>query len=414
MAAVIFAVARKYKTLLNPVSFFGAFFFAASVLSPLLSAELGLFVVPKRAVDQATFLSALYFAVFGVAYLVRTSPFRSLLEGLVKLGRPFVIVNRSEITVLGTGFLATQFVILYMILMSASGAGLMWLTDPRQAYQLYRSGVGFWWSLSEATLMLLFLIMLFRKENTPRKIVFLTVLFSGLAFFLGSKSHILAYPVVSAFYFNFWVRRVRTAALAVGSVILLSMVIALQLVQKTADTLFDALRYFDYFNYSAAFLDKFRHSHFRHGAIMMSDSWYYVPRFLYPDKPFVYGQNLLIGFLNPGFESTVHRTGFTPGMLQWSVGYADFGIAGVVAVALATAWVSKAAFEYFLESRSFVSLALLIQIGFVYHLDLFPSAPFPVFWVWLLGQGFFFWLFRSLVPYASSAGGPGSNFEVSS
>ena len=396
VVSLVLLASRKYKTLLNPVSFFGAYFFVASVLSPLLFLQLKVLTISKSATDYAIFLSALYFATFGAAYLFNLSPLRLPLEAVARVSRPFAIADRSDLSLPGIGLLALQFVAIYAVLMAASGAGTMWLSDTRKAYQFHRGGVGIWWSLCQAALMLLFLTALFRWGNTRWKVFLQTILFFGLAFFLGSKASMLSYPVVAAFYTHFRVRRIRTSAVLLGSALLLFLVLALQLVQRTADTLADALRYFDYFTYSARFIERFHHLGFQYGQIVASDLWYYVPRALYPEKPYVYGQNLLIGFMNPGFERTVRHTGFTPGMLQWSVGYADFGAFGVVGAALVAAWISKAAFEYFLRNRDFVSFALVIQLGFVYYIELFPNAPFPIFWIWFLLQGAMFWTLGGL------------------
>lgn len=396
VVSLVLLVSRKYRTLLNPVSFFGAYFFVASVLSPLLFLQLKVLTISKSATDYAIFLSALYFATFGAAYLFKLSPLRLPLEAVPKLSRPFAIADRSDVSLPGIGLLAVQFVAFYVALMVASGAGLMWLSDTRKAYQFHRGGAGVWWSLCQATLMLLFLATLFRWGNKRRTIFLQTVLFSILAFFLGSKASILTYPVIAAFYTHFRIRRIRTRAILLGSALLLFLVLALQWIQSTAGTLSGALRYFDYFSYSARFIERFPHFRFRYGQVVASDLWYYVPRALYPEKPYAYGQNLLIGFMNPGFESTVRHTGFTPGMLPWSVGYADFGIFGVVGAALVTAWISKAAFEYFLKNRDFVSFVLLLQLGFVYYIELFPNAPFPIFWIWFLLEGAMFWILGGL------------------
>lgn len=406
---VVLLAARKYETVLNPVSFFGAYFFVASFLSPLLFLQLKLLTISKSAMDYAIFLSALYFATFGAAYLFNLSPLRFPLEAVPKLSRPFAIADRSDLSLPGICLVAVQFIAFYIALMVASGAGMMWLSNSREAYQLHRGGVGILWSLCQATLMLLFLTALFRWGNTRWKVFLQTVLFSSLAYFLGSKASMLSYPVVAAFYAHFRIHRIRTRTVFLGSALLLFLVLALQLVQRTAATLADALQYFDYFSYSARFIERFPNFRFRYGQVVASDLWYYVPRALYPEKPYAYGPNLLIAFMNPGFERIVRHTGFTPGMLPWAVGYADFGVLGVVGAALVTAWISKAAFEYFLKNRDFVSFVLMIQLGFVYYIELFPNAPFPIFWIWLLLEGVMFWTLGGLQVGGDPAANPPRN-----
>ncbi len=396
IASAIVLVTRKYNTFLTPVSLFGTHFFVSSVLSPWLFLKLKLLLIPKAAVNYTIVLSCLYFAAFSLAYLVKVSPLRSPLEFLARVSRPFLIEGGpSSLAVM---LLIAEFVVLYVALAVSSGAGVMWLTQSREAYQRYRTGVGVWWSLAQATLMLLFLAALFRWGKVRFKVWLLVLLCSGTAFFLGSKSFILAYPVVGAFYIHFLIRRMRALTFMLGGALLLAGVVGLQLAQHTAATVSDAIHYFDYFNYSARFLENFHGHAFRWGQITLSDLWFYVPRGLYPEKPFVYGQNNLLRYIYSGFDTTVRRTGFTPGMLPWSVGYADFGIPGVVGAGLLAAWVSKAVFERFLLRRDLLSLALVVQLGFVNFIELFPGAPFPLFWGWLVLEGFLLWLLNSLGP----------------
>src|ERR1019366_6911542 len=106
VVSLVLLASRKYKTLLNPVSFFGAYFFVASVLSPLLFLQLKVLTISKSATDYAIFLSALYFATFGAAYLFNLSPLRLPLEAVAKVSRPFAIADRSDLSLPGIGLLA--------------------------------------------------------------------------------------------------------------------------------------------------------------------------------------------------------------------------------------------------------------------------------------------------------------------
>src|SRR5271157_395897 len=396
--AVIILVSRKYGTLLNPVSFSGGYFFIATVLSPPLFLHLRLFTSSKQAINHAVLLSSLYFATLGATFLLTLSPLRKPLEAIVNISRPFTMGSRRDLTALASALLALQFVALYITLMMTSGVGLMWLTNTREAYQHHRQGVGVWWSLSQATLMLLFLATLCRRAGTRLKVFFYTIVFSTLAMFLGSKASALAYPVLAAVYIHYCISRIRTLTLVLDSMALVALFIAFQLIQGTAATLLNAFTYFDYFGTSAAFLDRFHQFGFRYGAVTLSYVWFYVPRALYSGKPFTYGPNVILTWIYPGFESVARRTGFTPGMLPWAVGYADFGVIGVMAAGAITAWIAKAVFEYFLDNRDFLSFVLMAQVGFIFFVELFPNAPFPIFWLWFMAEGLMFWTLRSLEP----------------
>jgi hypothetical protein len=300
------------------------------------------------------------------------------------------------------GLLALQFIVAYITIMIASGAGVMWLTNPRKAYVFHRAGVGLWWSLALGILMLLFLAMIFRWGRTSLRVFLFAALFCFIALRLGSKGFALVYFVIGTFFVQYRIRAIRFWPLLFGSALLLCSI--LQLVQGTADTLIDTLSYFDYFWHSARLIEGFGHRgfHFQYGAIMLSNLWYYVPRAVYPDKPFLYGLALIADWVYPGLFGVGHLR-YTPGLLQWAVGYADFGVIGVVGAAAVEGLIMKGVFEYFLEHRNFVAFVLLAQLGFVYNVELFPNLPFPLFWVWFMAEAGIFWMVRALAPKASTA-----------
>jgi oligosaccharide repeat unit polymerase len=376
------AVARKYGTLLNPVSFFGAFYFVATVIGPALYYSLGLFSAAEETVPFSLFLSALYFAAFSAAYLWRWSPLGGPLSRLVRFSRPFTpqIFERAPRLVLQVNGLL--FVLLYLALMVTSGAGTLWLTDSREAYQYYRTGVGVFWALCQASLMLNFLIWLKRCHKSLWKVILCTITFSILTLFLGSKASTLAYAVIAAFYVHNTVRPIRTRTILIGGLCLLALAMGLQVLQGTASTAVDALLYFDYFSNSNAFVHRIPEFGFRNGELTLSMVWFYVPRALVTSKPYSYGMQSIGDFLYPGSG----EVGFTPGFMQWAVPYADFGVAGVVLFGCLAAFVSRAAFEFFLHERSLESLVLLAQLGFVYYIEMFPNAPFLIFWCWMMFQ----------------------------
>jgi hypothetical protein len=375
-------VARKYGTLLNPVSFFGAFYFVATVVGPAFYQSLGLFSATEETVPYSLFLSALYFAAFTAAYLWRWSPLQKPLSRIVRFSRPLTpqIFERAPRLVLQINGLLL--LLLYIALMITSGAGTLWLTDSREAYQHYRTGVGVFWALCQASLMLNFLIWLKRCQKSVWKVILCTIGFSFLTLFLGSKASTLAYAVIAAFYVHNAVRPIRTRTILAGALCLLILAMGLQLWQGTASTAVDALLYFDYFAHSNTFLSRFEEFGTRNGELTFSMVWFYVPRALVPSKPYSYGMQSIGDFLYPGSA----EMGFTPGFMQWAVPYADFGISGVLLFGLLAAFVSRATFDLFLKERSLESLVLLAQLGFVYYIEMFPNAPFPIFWLWMMFQ----------------------------
>jgi hypothetical protein len=400
IVAMVLLVSRKYKTLLTPLTLFGGYWFISTVLAPILYLQLKLFPFHRSAIDYSISLSILYFGVLGMVFLVNFLPLDPLLSALVRVSRPLTLQDSDDFTGIAIGFLGLQFIASYCALTVTSGAGWMWLTNTREAYSYHRIGAGIWWAMAQADLMLLFLVLLFRRRRTVWEVVVLAFIFAVVDLFLGSKASSLSYPVVGMVFVNFCVRKVRIRFIVLGGALIFCSALALQVTQASARTLIDTLTYFNYFQNSAMMIASFRQFHFRYGMVTVSNLWFYVPRALYPDKPFAYGQHLIADWMYKGAA----KHGFTPGMLQRSVGYADFGVMGVMATAVLDGWIAKAAYQYLVTRRNLVSFVIMGQIGFIYYIQLFPTAPFPIFWIWLLTQGAVFWIFGSLAPVARNRG----------
>ena len=239
IVAVVLLAARKYGTLLTPLTFFGGFWFVATVFAPVLYLRLKLFGLRTSAIDYSILLSVIYFAVLGIVFLLRFSPLGPLLSALTKVSRPFTLQDANDLTGIAIVFLALEFVATYCVLMVASGAGWLWLTNPRDAYSYYRIGSGVWWAMAQADLMLLFLVLLFWRPLSVWKVFGLALIFAAVDLLLGSKATSLSYPIIGMLFANFCVRKTRTRAILLGGVMVFSAALALQLMQGTARTLQD-------------------------------------------------------------------------------------------------------------------------------------------------------------------------------
>lgn len=388
IAGFVIAVARKYGSLLNPVSFFGAFFFLCSIVEPELFRLSGLLDVSPHALDLALVANSLYFGAFGLAYTSRSSPLRWVFGLLRKLSRPFSMQGRRETPSVFLPLLMVEWLSIFASLMILSGAGLLWLTDPRSAYQFHRTGVGVIWALASATLFLAYFVWIVRYGESAFRVFSASLVFALLAMFLGSKGTSLAFPFIGMFYVHYHIRRISSVAIVGSAAALLLLVAALQILQGTAGSLASAALYFDYFINSAKYIDLGRP--LQYGHFTLSSLWEYVPRALYPDKPYAYGSSLLTDWIFPGSAAR----GDTPGIINWTVSYADFGLPGVIVNGLLTAWISKAVFESFITEKSIDVFALMAQLGFIYGVEMFPNAPFPIFWLWFMMQSSLFWLIK--------------------
>src|SRR6202034_3822393 len=92
-------------------------------------------------------------------------PFRWRFHRLFRFSWPVELKRCSWLAVFG---MLCQFVLVYSILMVASGVGLLWITNSREAYQEHKSSVGVFYSLGQATLLLTFISAIFLKAKNFR------------------------------------------------------------------------------------------------------------------------------------------------------------------------------------------------------------------------------------------------------
>jgi hypothetical protein len=150
--------------------------------------------------------------------------------------------------------------------------------------------------------------------------MFAASFFCTFLYFLGSKNNILILVVISGVYYNFYIKRISLLGCLLFLFISFSSILGLLYLQGSYDTLFYGMNYFkDYFNTTFKFISRFDEFGFRYGKGWLSSLWFYVPRGLFPDKPFEYGLTLIHRTLFPGYAALGH----TPGSLPWSLAYLD-------------------------------------------------------------------------------------------
>lgn len=196
-----------------------------------------------------------------------------------------------------------------------------------------------------------------------------------VAFFLGSKGQLLGFCLIALVYYNYNVGPVRWWVLAMAGAFALGSISLLQILQGTAENLTATILYADYFHNTSAFLlrvDEF--GGFQWGGVLLSSLWSYVPRSLYAEKPYEYGQVLINRILFPGAA----EGGSTPGLLLWAGDYLDFGLAGVLIGGLLRGlWFGWIHNYYLLGKPNVIGFVLLLQLGdFV---RVFAYIPTPAF-----------------------------------
>src|SRR5260370_5604863 len=161
----LFVVSRKYGTILNPIGLVSWFYLMAAVIVPAYSYSLGSLSAYDRVLPMASVLSSVYFGAVGLTFLIQRSPFRTFFRALFELMRPIEL--REETNGLSRLLLFVQAGVLFVVLMSLRGAGLLWITNSRGAYQndgVGGAGVG---GSGNAVLMAAHVVALFCKLMSP-------------------------------------------------------------------------------------------------------------------------------------------------------------------------------------------------------------------------------------------------------
>ena len=217
---------------------------------------------------------------------------------------------------------------LYTIYLSIFGLEV--LLHPRIVYQQTRLGFGpITFGLSMfAKLFLIFGLFYFRKKWL------LLLLASMLVYILGSKSNLIMFFIIYFYYKVFieekYISLNRFILISIGGFIFLLTIYFIFSPNLTMKQWSLVLMYFsqyaDYnFNFSIL-IDKLQH--FYYGLLALENNLYaFLPRFIYPDKPTIYGVFKLSYLIFP--EATLKFTG-APSFGIFGPFYADFGYLGIL------------------------------------------------------------------------------------
>lgn len=341
-----FAGMIKYKTLLNPLSISIAMF-SVSVIIALPFYHIVDTGTPVEYISYTVIISIVYLLFFSLAFFIRFS----LLD---KLYTKFMVYfklhgGKREKRYKSTVFISFLliFVLFFMMLMIQSGAGLLWIQNPRIAYMDYRSGSGHLYAATRWVLLTAFIFYLWFKKPKSAQAIFATLAFSFLAYFFGSKGFILYFWIVFVFYQHYLVRPIKNITLILAGVSLFVLFLSVQLIQGTAKDISDTIAYFTYFDATARFLSIFDQVGLQYGEAFIGQFWSMVPRDLFPSKPYVYGQYLINHTLEPGML----EKGRSTGILIWTKYYLDFGVMGVAIVAFFSGTIIKTFYHYFLLNK---------------------------------------------------------------
>ncbi len=372
----------RYRDAFNPLVFFAIY---EGLFQTLLSAwiALSLLSIPADDVSRTLVVATLYFIGTAFVFLpVRIFGARSLIRTWLLRGK-LIAIQRIKGRRFHLFFVAIAFLLAFVALMVASGAGTLWITNPRMAYQNFRSGSGLLFLLVQWISISGLLIFLFGRAQNILSSLKALAIYVPIASFTGSKAAIISGLVLWSSFCNFSIRRIPVVWFLAAIALFVPLMLSLLVAQGAYGDLFEALDYFkDYVATTATFLGRFDEFGLRYGTASLSDLWFYVPRSIYPAKPIEYGLTLIHKVLFPGMAELGH----TPGILPWSLSYLDFGTLGVFVSGVIGGLVKRLAYEYFLErSNSIFAFVLVMQLA-LFPIFIYANLPLSILIAFLLAR----------------------------
>src|SRR5450830_969921 len=271
----------------------------------------------------------------------------------------------------GKVFFLFVFGISLFLVANAEFGLLNWLQNPREGYQLYRTGNGQWYALAESALSASFLFAVLANPSPP-SVVISTIIYIILGFFLGSKGMLLSFFVTGLVFLWFLKWKHLNRVIILGMPVLFTLLL-FNLYLALADQ-FDLQAIFEYFDYYKNAADYYRgylsgEINLFHGDVLLTSLWSYVPRGIFPDKPIVYGILHVNEIFFPGQAELTNTPAFG-GAVET---FADFGVFGVILFGvLSTQSIVYALFSYLIFRKPGVSFqrvtlasVLLLLVQFV-------------------------------------------------
>ena len=361
-------VSRRLNGYLNFYSFFSLEFTLKIFLSLL-----GAHIVDEKYFesDFVTISFVLSFLFIGSFFLGSvTSIFTYRGVGLLNLFPQFTMRLSKNARLYSKIFFFLG-VALFFILAHFSGAGLLWLTDSRFAYQHYREGVGVYYILSQFSLYLSFIATLyvFSKRNFIIKSAILIVFFLFVFYFFGSKRSMITILLIFIVYYHYNVKEFTYKILLTFFLGLVLVFIVLQGMYSNYG-LEKSVTYFNYFSSMATMVERIGDG-FMYGSALLSSLWMFVPRAFYDEKPTAYALGIVSEIVAPGSTSN----GNFVGTLPWALYYLDFGFIGVIFFGLISGYLLKHIHVMYIRNKSnllyFVLFFQLCYSDLLKHLPVF-------------------------------------------
>jgi hypothetical protein len=309
--------------------------FTIALLVTLPVEAMKLFGGPLVLLDEGLFDPGYQFAVFASNILVA-----SQMIGLVFFLRSCVIIRIDRVLPVnwnvlgpkdlsrGTNFFLALYAIAFCLLASGEFGIINWLVNPREGYQLYRTGQGHWYALSITSLSVS-LLLSFLSNPKASAVLWRTPMYLALAYLLGSKMVLLS-VFTSTMIFLWFIRWPHLKKLLTVGAPLLFLLLIWNLFLALSDgfEIRSILEYFDYYKNAADYYRAYMNGEIKlyWGEIVGTSLSSYVPRVIWPDKPSVYGVLIINEIFYPGQAELTNTPAFGGAVEQ----FADFGFPGVV------------------------------------------------------------------------------------
>lgn len=225
-------------------------------------------------------------------------------------------------------FFLLIFLLALFTLASKEYGFLNWLRNPREGYQLYRAGQGQWYALATSAMAVSFVLALLVRP-TAANVLRVTVFYLGVGYLLGTKGVLLGIFTTMLIFLWFLKWHHLTKMVLFGTPLLFGLMIwNLYLAVGQGLELLTIAAYFDHFKNGADYYRSYLNNEVGlfHGEVIMSSLWAYVPRSIWPDKPWAYGVTLVNEIFYPGQAELTNTPAFGGAVEQ----FADFGPLGVV------------------------------------------------------------------------------------
>lgn len=240
---------------------------------------------------------------------------------LARTCMPHWKIRRSR-TLIASSLILLMGVLCFILVASHSFGLFNWILDSRTGYQYHRTGAGHFYSLAILFYTISFsLFSIFLKKN--RNVFICFFFYFVCVYLLGSKDILLSF-VVSGLVF-LWFRKYKHLRKAIFGGIPCAFI--LMLLNFGSISFSEIAQYFDYYINSAMYFEEYFKGGIDlfYGEIYWSSFWEVIPRFLYPEKPHVYGILLINEHFFPGLAESTHTPAFG-GPLS---AFADWGVIGV-------------------------------------------------------------------------------------